>query len=158
MTASPERRDASALVSVSIRHAAVWFNQRRPGSGRSGNIPLLICWWEDAIPLHEGPDRWSQDTHVHTRERAITHTGSIPRQHERKRDTTSACRQTGARTPKKKKIARKPHARASAQCTHTQTQANRTKHAYQANAPISKPASKTPAETFTAIRNLPEHP
>lgn len=109
MTASPERRDTSALVSVSIRHAAVWFNQRRPGSGRSGNIPLLICWWEDAIPLHEGQTAGAR-TRTCTRASAQSHTG-IPWQHERKRDTTSACRQTGTRT---KEIARKPHARASA--------------------------------------------
>lgn len=93
MTASPERRDTSALVSVSIRHAAVWFNQRRPGSGRSGNIPLLICWWEDAIPLHEGQTAGAR-TRTCTRASAQSHTG-IPWQHEHKRDTTSACRQTG---------------------------------------------------------------
>lgn len=87
ITAGPERRDTSEVVSVRIHHAAVWFNQRRQGSGPSGNIPLLICCgktlsrYARARPLEPG--------HARARAHARTHTNAITR-----RDTLAALTQT----------------------------------------------------------------
>lgn len=105
-TAGPERRDACEVVSVRIRHAAVRFNWRQPGIGPSGNIPLLICCGEmlscytRGRPLEPGHARAHARACAHTR--AQSHAG-IPSRYQRKRDTTGACRQTGALT----RIARK---------------------------------------------------
>lgn len=57
--------------------------------------PLIDLLVGRRYPVTRGADRWSQDTHVHTRERAITHRQYLGSMNERKRDTTSACRQTG---------------------------------------------------------------
>lgn len=73
MTASPERRDTSALVSVSIRHAAVWFNSEAAGQRAFWKYSLIDLLVGRRYPVTRGADRWSRDTHVHTRERAITH-------------------------------------------------------------------------------------
>lgn len=86
MTWGPERRDTKRVISVRIRHAAVWFKRRQPGSGPSGNVPVLICCgktlsrYARGRPLEPGHARACAHKHSHTQGYLSSITTNVTRQ------------------------------------------------------------------------------